>query len=359
MTLKQTPLHEEHVKLKARMVPFGGWDMPVQYTGVLAEHAAVRERAGLFDVSHMGEFLVTGKGAAAFLNQLTVNDVTKMVDGRCQYNVMCDDTGGAVDDIIVMRESAERYLVVVNASNIDKDFGWLAKHKPEDVSLTNESDAWALLAVQGPQSSKLIAQVMGQDFNDLRYYHFKKMTWQGFDVILSRTGYTGEDGFEIFVPARAAAKAWQMFLTAGATPAGLAARDTLRLEAAYPLYGHELTSKISPLEAGLGWVVKIDKGDFIGRKVLAKQKQEGLKRRLVGFNMTEAGIAREGAPVFSEAGIAIGFVTSGTHSPTLKLAIGLALLEYGVSGNILIEIRGQKKKAKIVPTPFYKGSAQK
>ena len=359
MILKFTPLHEDHLALKARMVPFGGWDMPVQYTGVLAEHAAVRERAGLFDVSHMGEFLVTGKGAAAFLNQMTVNDVSKMVDGRCQYNVMCDETGCAVDDIIVMRESSERYLVVVNASNIEKDFAWLTRHKPDGVSLTNESEAWALLAVQGPQSSKVIAQVMGQDFSHLRYYHFKKLNWQGHEVILSRTGYTGEDGFEIFVPSKAAAQAWQAFLSVGATPAGLAARDTLRLEAAYPLYGHELTSTISPLEAGLGWVVKLDKGDFVGRSVLAKQKQEGLKRRLVGFNMTEAGIAREGCPVYSEAGEAIGFVTSGTHSPTLKLAIGMALLQYGVAGNILIEIRGQKKKAKIVPTPFYKGSAQK
>lgn len=359
MILKSTPLHEDHLALKARMVPFGGWDMPVQYTGVLAEHAAVRERVGLFDVSHMGEFLVVGKGAAAFLNQMTVNDVSKMVDGRCQYNVMCDETGCAVDDIIVMRESESRYLVVVNASNIEKDFAWLTRHKPDGVSLTNESEAWALLAVQGPQSSKVIAQVMGQDFSNLRYYHFKKLNWQGYEVILSRTGYTGEDGFEIFVPVKGAVAAWQAFLKAGATPAGLAARDTLRLEAAYPLYGHELTSSISPLEAGLGWVVKLDKGDFVGRSVLAKQKQEGLKRRLVGFNMTEAGIAREGCPVYSEAGEPIGFVTSGTHSPTLKLAIGMALLEYGVAGNILIEIRGQKKKAKTVPTPFYKGSAQK
>lgn len=358
-TLKKTPLHAEHLALGARMVPFGGWDMPVQYEGVLKEHQAVREKAGLFDISHMGEIRVRGAGARAFLNHMTTNDIATMTDGRCQYNLLCQPDGGVVDDIVVCRLTSQEYLVVVNASNIAKDEAWLRSHQTSDVEIINESDAWALVAVQGPKASTIVAAVLAIDVSRLKYYHFMSCPRNGLELMVSRTGYTGEDGFEIFIPVADAPQLWRELLQGGSAhglaPVGLGARDMLRLEAAYPLYGHELSESINPLEAGLGWVVKLDKGDFIGREALQKIRAAGPGRQRIGFEIMEPGIAREGCTVSTGNSI-IGAVTSGTHSPTLGKSIGLALVKSGAvceGENILLDIRGKKKKGLVVKTPFY------
>lgn len=360
--LLKTPLHDEHKALGARMVPFGGWDMPVQYSGVMAEHHAVRQAAGLFDVSHMGRVAVRGKGAEAFLDHITTNDVKKMTDGRCQYSLLCREDGGIVDDIIISRNLAEDYLVVVNASNRAKDFSWMQSQIRtgiDDVVLTDESDVWGLVAIQGPKSVKIVEKFFNQDVSALSYYHFKKTVWKDATIILWRTGYTGEDGFEIFVPTVLVANLWRELLffgkDDGLLPVGLGARDTLRLEAAYSLYGHELSDSINPLEAGLGWVVKFDKGDFVGREALIKVREKGVMRTRIGFELSEAGIARDGCGVFC-GDKKIGVVTSGTHSPTLGKAIGLALVDAGSireGDNILLDIRGKKKNGLVVKTPFY------
>jgi aminomethyltransferase len=365
MTLKRTPLYEDHLKLKGRMVPFAGYEMPVQYSGVIAEHEAVRKAVGLFDVSHMGEFWVTGAGAKAWLNRMTTNDMDKLFDGRCQYNLLCYENGTVVDDIIVSQVSADAFLIVVNASNADKDFAWLQKHKPADVELQNIGDEFSLVAVQGPNSPELMKRVFNRDFSALKYYHFEILPEAGAaplaGTFVSRTGYTGEDGFEVLVPNSKAVKLWNDLLAKGTDlgvlPTGLGARDTLRLEAAYSLYGHEISDAITGLEAGLGWVIKPDKGEFIGREALAREKAEGSKRKLVGFEMTESAIARDGAEAYDGSGAKIGRVTSGTHSPTLKKAIGLALIDApsAVVGNKFeLDIRGKRKKAVVVEKPFYK-----
>jgi aminomethyltransferase len=357
--LKKTPLHSCHTALKARMVPFGGWDMPVQYTGVLQEHETVRAKVGLFDVSHMGEFFVRGKDATSFLNRVTTNDIGKMVDGRCQYTLLCYENGTVVDDLIVSRLKDDDYLLVVNASNIDKDFQWLKSQLRGDVVLTNASDDWVLLAIQGPQAPSVVSTLFGPRCLDVKYYHFIQDQYQNQKVSVSRTGYTGEDGFEVFVPASLGVAAWQEILRAGQgfgiQPIGLAARDTLRLEAAFPLYGHEINDQTLALEAGLGWVVKFDKGDFIGKAALQAAQQAGLKRKLVGFEMVDSAIARDGFAIYDNDQ-KIGHVTSGTFAPSLKKSIGLALIETNsasVDRTIFLEIRGQKKKAKTVKTPFY------
>lgn len=365
MTLKQTPLHAEHLKLKGRMVPFAGFDMPVQYTGVIKEHEAVRQAVGLFDVSHMGEFWVEGEGAKAWLNRMTTNDCSKLVDGRCQYNLLCYENGTVVDDIIVSQITPDKFLIVVNASNVDKDFAWLSQHKPADVTLKNIGDGFVLIAVQGPNSPALMKRVFGRDFAALKYYHFDVLPGTATaplpGVFVSRTGYTGEDGFEVLVPNAQGAQLWNDLLAKGSDlgvcAAGLGARDTLRLEAAYSLYGHEISDAISALEAGLGWVVKPDKGDFIGRAALVAEKSSGSKRKVVGFEMSESAIARDGCEAFTEDGKRIGRVTSGTHSPTLKKALGLVLLDadYAAIGTqFLLDIRGKRKKAVVAEKPFYK-----
>jgi len=358
--LKRTPLYDEHLALKGRMVPFGGWEMPVQYAGVIAEHNCVRTKVGLFDVSHMGEFFISGPKARDYLNRVTTNDVEKLSDGRCQYTLLCYDNGTVVDDLIISQISSDHYLVVANASNIQKDFEWLTQQNQEGVDLKNSSDEKALLAVQGPSSLNLIHNVFGQDFTDLKYYHFKTFTHEGVSLYISRTGYTGEDGFEIMIPEDHAVTYWKKILDQGQEfgiqPIGLAARDTLRLEAAFSLYGHEISDKINPLEARLGWVVKLDKNDFIGKEVLVKIKSEGVQRKVVGFHLSESGIARDGYPVYQGQEL-VGQVTSGTHSPSLKKSIGLALVQKEFSNEgqeILIDIRNKKKKAVVVKTPFYK-----
>jgi aminomethyltransferase len=346
------------------MVDFGGWHMPVQYTaGVIAEHLATRTRAGLFDVSHMGEIWVEGEDAIKFVNRLTTNDVTKLVDGQAQYSALTNERGGVVDDLLVYRFFHDKLLLVVNASTTEKDWDWITSHvKDEAITLTNASADYCQIAVQGPKAHEIAQQLTDENLSEIKYYHFTVGKFAGFDAIISRTGYTGEDGFEIYAGADHAAEVWLKFLEIGAEheilPCGLAARNTLRLEAAMSLYGHELGDDISPLEANLGWICKLNKGDFIGRDKLTKLKEKGLTRKLVGFEMIDKGIARDEFDVYIDDK-KVGVVTSGSPAPFLKKNIGLAFVpaEFANAGQeITIDVRGKKLAAQIVPTPFYKRS---
>jgi len=359
--LKRTPLHSVYADYGARTIDFGGWDLPVQFEGIQKEHAAVREQAGLFDVSHMGEVSVSGPNALAFLQQVTTNDVAKLENGQCQYSLMCYPNGGVVDDLLVYRFDADRYMLVINASNIDKDIAWLQQHAGEGVLLEDLSDRTALLALQGPHAERILQRLTAAPLGDLKSFRFfADINVAGVKALVSRTGYTGEDGFELYVNASSAVELWKKLLAAGEPdglmPIGLGARDTLRFEARLPLYGQELSDSISPLEAGLGFFVKLDKGDFIGREPLAAQKEQGLPRKLVGIEMIGRGIPRSHYPVFAD-GKRIGEVTTGTQSPTYKTNVGLALIEssYAPLGTeVDVEIRGQLVRAKVVSTPFYK-----
>jgi glycine cleavage system T protein (aminomethyltransferase) len=360
--MKRTPLYEIHKKLGAKMVEFGGWEMPVSYTGILKEHQAVRQKAGLFDVSHMGEIRVDGPGALPFLQWVGCNDLSFVQDGQCQYNLLMNPSGGVVDDVIVHRLGAQSYFICVNASNTDKDHQWLLENRKKfDVKIENRSADFSQLAVQGPIAVSLVKKIFSPlPVSNLKSFHFLEGTHEGADVLLARTGYTGEDGFEIYCENKDAVSLWSKLLEegsgAGLLPCGLGCRDTLRLEMAYPLYGHELRDDIGPLEAGLSWVVKLSKGDFIGREVLVRQKEEGLRRKRVGFVMTDEGIARADYPIFFK-GEKVGWVSSGTYSPSLDKSIGcgyvpVSLSEIGTTFEI--EIRGKKKAAAVVATPFYK-----
>jgi aminomethyltransferase len=357
--LKRTPLYSLHRELGAKIVDFGGWEMPVQYEGILEEHRAVRERAGLFDVSHMGEFEFTGPDAFATLQRLTPNDVGKLTDGRCQYSAFLTEAGTFVDDLLVYRRQQDSYMLVVNAANIPKDFEWARSHSQGQLRLENKSDAYALIAVQGPLAVGLVARVADSDPSDLHYYGFRNMKVLGEPALVSRTGYTGEDGFEICVAAEAAEKVFRALLEAGrpegVVPCGLGARDTLRLEAKMALYGNDIDATVTPWEADLGWIVKMKKGDFLGREALERQKREGVPRKLIGFEMIDRGIARHGYGAMTPAGA--GVVTSGTHSPTFGKPIGLALLPSGadaVGTEFDVDIRGHERRARVVETPFYK-----
>jgi aminomethyltransferase len=362
--VKKTPLNQVHRELGARMVDFGGWDMPVQYSGVIEEHLAVRQAAGLFDVSHMGEIEVTGADALAFIQHLTINDAVKLVDGQIQYSAFCYPEGGVVDDVTLYRFNESHFLFCVNASNTDKDFAWmqqvLAESAMNDVTLNNRSSEFAQLALQGPKSEEILAALTNVVLADIVYYHFCEGVVADVKMIISRTGYTGEEGFELYLPATAAVKVWQQLLVAGVPhgllPIGLGARDTLRLEKGYALYGHELSESISPLEAGLAWITKLDKPDFVGKAALLAQKNHGIPRRRVGLVMQERGIPREGYPVF-DGDREVGVVTSGTMSPTLKVGIALALVEpaaAGVDSELQVAIRNRRMSAKVVRTPFVK-----
>ncbi len=358
--LRKTPLYEEHKKLKARLVPFAGWEMPVQYSGVIQEHEAVRTKVGVFDVSHMGEFFISGKRAEEYLNRVTTNNVTKLEDGTCQYTLLCYENGTVVDDLILSRVSPTEYIAVVNAANLQKDLKWLMDQNKEGVEIIDRSDEFAMLAIQGPNSEKLVSKIYNSDFSSLKYYNFSQPEYHGAPSYVMRTGYTGESGFEVMVPVSKACELWQDVMTLGQEfgiqPVGLGARDTLRLEVAYSLYGHEISDQICPLEASLGWVIKLKKGDFIGREALQKVKDEGLKRKVVGFELTEPGIGRDGCDVYV-GDQKIGYVTSGTFSPSLKKSIGLALIDIShveIDKEIELDIRGRRKKAIIVKTPFYK-----
>lgn len=354
--LKKTALHTEHLAEGAKMVPFAGYDMPVQYEGLKAEHFAVREKAGIFDVSHMGEFIVKGSGARAFLQWVTSNDVDRLVPGKVQYSCLPNETGGIVDDLLVYCLSDQEFMLVVNASNIQKDWDWLHRWTaPYDVELEDQSEEWSLLAVQGPKVAEMMQPLTEIPLAEMSYYSFSKGNMAGVsDILISATGYTGAGGFELYVKNEQATGLWKKIRALGAAPAGLGARDTLRLEKAFCLYGNELSDTTSPLEAGLGWITKFKK-DFIQKEQLLEQKACGLERKLIGFEMVDRGIPRKGYTVLSDQGEEIGEVTSGTHSPSLDRAIGLAYIAapHSLEGSVLqIQIRNKKVEAKVVRTPF-------
>ena len=355
--LKKTPLNEVEKSLGGKMVDFGGWELPVQFSGILDEHEAVRTSAGVFDVSHMGEITVRGPQALELLQKSTCNDVAKLANGRAHYNGLLYPNGGFVDDILIYQIAPDDFFVVVNASNTDKDFEWLQKSaQGMDVDVQNVSADYAQLAIQGPDAERVLQTMTGVPLADIKYYRFDRGQVDGAPAIVSRTGYTGEDGFEIYIAPEHAPRIMQKLVDAGVKPCGLGARDTLRLEAKMALYGNDIDDTTTPIQADLGWIVKLDKGDFAGRDTLEKEKKEGPPRKLVGFEMIDRGIARHGYPVV-DGKDEIGVVTSGTHSPTLKKAIGLAYLPLDKSAagtEFMVLIRGKETRARVVPTPFYK-----
>lgn len=364
-SLKQTPLNNAHRVLGGKMVDFGGWDMPVNYAaGMIAEHLRTRTHAGLFDVSHMGEIHVDGKDAIAFVNRLCSNDVTKLVDGQAHYSALTRPEGTVVDDLLVYRFAEDRLFLVVNAGTTEKDWEWISSHKKdEDVELRHASSEYCQIAIQGPDAVSILQTLTDTPLDEIKYYHFREGTVDGVQAIISRTGYTGEDGFEVYADAAKAEQLWNKMLDAGnyggetgILPAGLGARNTLRLEAGMSLYEHEISDNINLYEANLGWICKLQKGDFIGRDALAKIKEEGVNRKLVGFEMVDRGIGRDGYDVYVD-GAKVGYVTSGSPAPYLQKNIGLAFVpkEHAViDKEIEIDVRGRLTKARIVPVPFYK-----
>jgi aminomethyltransferase len=362
---KRTPLYNEHVRLNAKIIDFGGFDMPVQYSGIKDEHAAVRDKAGLFDVSHMGEFFVSGPQAAKLLDKVTLANVSKLEPGKAKYTAMCYDDGGIVDDLIVYMLSDNEYMLVVNASNIDKDFDWIVTQNSMKATLENRSDQYALLAVQGPESVAILKELTDTDVESIRFYTFEKGEVAGEkDVIISATGYTGEKGFELYIDTNKsdAVKIWRELLRVGEgrgiLPAGLGARDTLRLEMGYPLYGNDITKDTTPVEARMSWLIDFSKEDFIGMSVLRKQKEEGVSRKLMGFIVDEQRrIPRSGYAISSKDGDEIGFVTSGTQSITLGIGIGMGYISTenaSVNEEIYINIRNKRVKAIVARPPFIK-----
>lgn len=363
-TLRKTPLHAVHRDMGAKMVPFGGWEMPVEYAGLIAEHMAVRQAAGLFDVSHMGELEVAGPGSLAFLQRVTSNNVAKLADGQAQYSALPNEAGAPMDDVIVYRRGAERFMLVVNAGNVEKDFAWLRAQGPQGCEITDRSEAYALLALQGPRAQEILQPLTAVDLPAVAYYHFVEGEVDGHPATVARTGYTGEDGFEIFVGPGEAEALWRRLIESGREkglqPAGLGARDTLRLEAKMCLYGNDMDETTSLVEAGLGWIVSLDesKGEFNGRRVLEAQKKDGAPRTLVGFEVTGRGIARHGYPVLLD-GSPVGPVTSGSYAPYLQKNIGLCYLpaaRSSVGTAVEVDVRGRNVAARVVPTPFYKRS---
>jgi len=359
---RKTPLSDRHVRAGARLVDFAGWEMPVQYRGVLDEHRAVRASAGLFDVSHMGEIRVTGPGAEAFVQALTPNDVAKLAPGRAHYSALLDERGTFLDDLLVYRLGDSEILLVVNAANAAKDFEWVAGRGRDAAGVTIEdvSDHWALLALQGPKALEILSRLTPTPLAEIRYYRFAHGEVAGRPALVSRTGYTGEDGFELYLDPEHAAEVWDRLLEAGSpeqlAPAGLGARDTLRLEAGMALYGHEIDATTTPWEAGLDWIVKLDKGEFVGRDALVAAREREPGRRLIGFEVLGRGIAREGHRVVAN-GRDAGKVTSGTFSPTFEKALGMAYVETDLAApgtEIAIDVRGREVAARIVPLPFYK-----
>jgi glycine cleavage system T protein (aminomethyltransferase) len=366
--LKRTPLYDEHVKLGAKIIPFAGFEMPVQYPdGVSSEHRAVRESAGLFDVSHMGEFLVSGEGAVAFVNYVVANDVSLLEPGQAQYAVMCDEEGGIVEDLLVYR-FANRLRLVVNAANIDKDFNWiqrcLTKYGGPGVDLEDESEDVALLALQGPRSEAILAPLSDLNVASIGYYRFAEGLVAGEPCVVSRTGYTGEDGFELYCAPGTAAKLWRALMEAGGDgikPVGLGARDTLRLEMGYALYGNDIDEETTPLEAGLGWTVRLDKGEFVGRHALVIQKEKGLERKLTGFALEHRGFPRPGYEIRCR-GKKVGTVRSGTVGPSVGRGIGTGYLPTELAGpgtEIEVMVRDRALPAEVTRVPFYKGGSIK
>jgi aminomethyltransferase len=361
LMLKRTPLYNSHVSLGARMVDFAGWEMPVQYTGPMPEHMAVRQAAGLFDVSHMGEIEVTGHDALALVQMVTTNDASKLDDNQVQYSTLTNEVGGIIDDLLVYRINSEYFLLVVNASGIDTDYDWIKRHAASfNVELHDTSAAYALIAIQGPRSERILQDLSDHMLDRIPYYWSQHIGVDGIQCRVSRTGYTGEDGFEILCDESHALHLWNRLLITGhergLIPCGLAARNTLRLEATFRLYGNDMDQTTTPLEAGLGWVVKLAKGNFIGRDVLVQQKAEGLKRKLVGFEVLDKAPARDGYPVVIN-GAQVGIVASGSPAPYLKKNIGTVYLPIehtAVGTEFFIVVRGRNIPARVVETPFYK-----
>ncbi|MGM8214099.1 glycine cleavage system aminomethyltransferase GcvT [Bacillaceae bacterium W0354] len=362
--LKQTPIYPVYSDYGAKTIDFGGWDLPVQFSGIKEEHHATRTHAGLFDVSHMGEIIVSGPDSEKFLQKMLTNDVSKLEIGKIQYTIMCYENGGSVDDFLVYKMQDDKFLLVVNAANTEKDYEWLKEHEEGDISIENISSSMAQLALQGPNSEKILQRLTDENLNDIKMFRFKddvKLEGLTHGALISRTGYTGEDGFEIYLNKVDGITLWKSLLEVGKddgiVPVGLGARDTLRFEATLALYGQELSESISPIEAGLGFAVNVKKeADFIGKDVLKDQKLNGPKRKLVGIEMIDKGIPRHGYDVLKDGDV-IGTVTSGTQSPTLEKNLGLALIksEYANEGETIdVQVRKRVLKAQIVSTPFYK-----
>ncbi|MHA6250988.1 glycine cleavage system aminomethyltransferase GcvT [Oceanobacillus sp. CAU 1775] len=365
--LKRTPVFPEYKAYGGKTIDFGGWDLPVQFSSIKEEHLATRTKAGLFDVSHMGEILVKGNKAAEFLQKMTTNDISKLVPNKAHYTFLCYENGGVVDDLIVYMLGDNEYLLVVNAANTEKDYEWLVKHNTyndEEIEIVNESDNYGLLAIQGPLAEAILQEVTDTDLSSIKFFQFAdEITIHSIEdkALISRSGYTGEDGFEIYISPKSVGKLWNLLLEKGKdkglVPAGLGARDTLRFEANLPLYGQELSESITPIEAGLKFAVKVDKdSDFIGKSVIEEQINNGPERKIVGIEMIDKGIPRTGYDVIYEDKV-IGSITSGTQSPTLEKNVGRAIIqtEHAEIGNeLLIQVRKKQLKAKIVPTPFYK-----
>lgn len=358
--MKRTPFFSIHQKLGAKIVPFAGYEMPVQYAGIIEEHKSVRNNVGVFDVSHMGEFFVKGPNALPFLQKITVNDVSALVPGKAQYTAMCYENGGVVDDLLIYMLAEHSYMVVVNAANIDKDWEWMKSHCPPDVGFENNSDETALLAIQGPKSLATLQKLTKADLSSIQYYHCIQGTLAGVDMIISRTGYTGELGFEIYFDVKHGETIWNSIFDAGRefgiAPIGLGARDTLRLEMGYCLYGNDIDQTTHPLEAGLGWITKLNKGEFIGKPVLEKAKANGVRRKLVGIMLSEKAVPRHGYQIVA-GGSNCGTITSGTFSPTLERGIAMGYVDAAhssVGTALQIDVRGKLFDAAVVSVPFVK-----
>ena len=360
--MKNTALSHVHERLGAKMVPFAGYNMPVQYEGVNAEHETVRNSVGVFDVSHMGEFLISGSNALALIQKVTSNDASTLEIGKAQYSCLPNNEGGIVDDLIVYKIKEEQYLLVVNASNIDKDWNWISSHNDVGAEMKNISEDYSLLAIQGPKAVEAMQSLTSIDLSAIKYYHFEVADFAGIEhVIISATGYTGSGGFEIYVKNKDAEAVWNAVFKAGAEfgikPIGLAARDTLRLEMGFCLYGNDINDTTSPIEAGLGWITKFTK-DFVNAEALKKQKEEGVTKKLIAFEISEKGIPRQGYEIVTKDGTVIGEVTSGTMSPSLKKGIGMGYVVKAYSKRdteIFIQVRKKAIPATIVRLPFYKG----
>ena len=360
--MKKIALNDIHQSLNAKMVPFAGFNMPVSYEGVNIEHETVRKDVGVFDVSHMGEFLISGKHALELIQKISSNDASKLIDGKAQYACMPNEDGGIVDDLIIYRMNEEKYILVVNASNIEKDWNWIAQHNTMDATMKDLSDEFSLLAIQGPKAAEAMQSLTEVNLKDLKFYTFEVAEFAGVkNVIISATGYTGSGGFEIYFKNEDAKTIWNKVFEAGADfgikPIGLAARDTLRLEMGYCLYGNDIDDTTSPIEAGLGWITKFTK-DFINAEALQKEKEEGPKRKLIAFELDERGIPRQGYDIVDAEGKVIGNVTSGTMSPSLDKGIGMGYVPTEIAkanDKIYIQIRKKAVPASIVKLPFYKG----
>lgn len=360
--MKNTALTSTHIELNAKMVPFAGYNMPVSYEGVNAEHETVRKSVGVFDVSHMGEFLITGDKALDLIQKISSNDASKLVDGKAQYSCMPNNDGGIVDDLIIYRFNEEKYLLVVNASNIEKDWNWISHHNTMNATMRDLSDEYSLLAIQGPKAAEAMQSLTDVDLSAIKFYTFEVAPFAGVEnVIISATGYTGSGGFEIYCKNEDAQKIWDKVFEAGADfgikPIGLAARDTLRLEMGFCLYGNDIDDTTSPIEAGLGWITKFTK-DFVNSEALKEQKEQGPKRKLVGFELDDRGIPRQGYDIVDNNGKVIGVVTSGTMSPSLEKGIGLGYVPTEVAApgsKINIQVRKKALPATVVKLPFYKG----